>query len=101
MSTADTYRNNGNCELCHRKVALTLHHLIPRKLHRRNFFKKNYTRQQLQCGIKICRVCHSGIHRLYDEMTLGKKLNTLELLKADVAVSRHVAWVAKQKHATS
>lgn len=88
------------CELCSRCTALTWHHLIPRKLHRRNFFKKKYSRQALQARIKLCRSCHRGIHKLYDEMTLGKQLNSVEKLRADQSVMKHVSWVAKQKVVT-
>ena len=90
---------SGICELCARNTMLTRHHLIPRKLHRRNFFKKSYTREELQRGVQICRPCHSGIHRLYDEMTLGKQLNTIDKLRADTSIAKHAAWVARQKRA--
>jgi len=86
----------GQCLLCQRESHLTFHHLIPRKLHRRNHFKKHYNKAALNQGIMICRACHSGIHRLYDEMTLGKQFNTLEALQHDEALAKHVAWVAKQ-----
>lgn len=85
------------CALCQRQCALTYHHLIPRKLHRRTFFKKHVAKVQLQAGIHICRPCHSGLHKLYDEQHLGKNLNTLQALQEDPAIARHVAWVAKQK----
>lgn len=85
------------CSLCQRPVALTFHHLVPKKVHRRKRFQKAYTRDQLNAGIHICRRCHNGIHRLYDEMTLAEQFNTLELLRADEAIQRHVNWVAKQK----
>lgn len=45
----------------------------------------------------ICRRCHSGLHKLYDEMTLAKQFNTLEALRNDPALQKHCAWVAKQK----
>jgi 5-methylcytosine-specific restriction endonuclease McrA len=86
-----------NCCLCNRQCALTFHHLIPRKVHRRTFYRKNFTREALAKGIFVCRQCHKGIHKLYDEMTLAKSLNTLELLQADTALAKHVLWVAKQK----
>lgn len=89
--------SNGPCALCHRHCALTFHHLIPRKLHRRTFFQKNASKEERQAGIYICRPCHSGLHKLYDEVQLGKNLNTLDALQADEAIARHVAWVAKQK----
>lgn len=85
------------CVLCQRKVALTFHHLIPRKIHRRNHFKKHYSKETLNEGIWICRKCHSGLHRLYDEMTLAKRFHSLNQLLEDDAVQRHVAWVQKQK----
>ena len=88
------------CQLCDRLVPLTFHHLIPKKVHRRAFFQKNFSREQLNCGILICRACHSGIHRLYDEMHLAKYLNSLDQLQADPQIQRHVQWVAKQHYRT-
>ncbi|MGY6632118.1 MAG: hypothetical protein ACXIUL_14060 [Wenzhouxiangella sp.] len=85
------------CVLCQRQVALTFHHLVPRKVHRRARFKKHLSEEQRQAGIMICHLCHRGLHKLYDEMTLATRLNTLEKLQADEAVQRHVDWVAKQK----
>lgn len=88
------------CPLCHRQVALTFHHLIPKKVHARNFFKKKYKKDELRDGIMICRLCHNGLHDLYDEMTLGKTFNTLDAISADPALSKHFNWVAKQKAGT-
>lgn len=85
------------CTLCGRHVALTFHHLIPRKVHRRARFQKRLSEEQRQHGIMICRLCHRGLHKLYDEMTLATQLNTLEKIQADEAMQRHVEWVAKQK----
>ena len=90
-------RKHGPCALCQRETTLTFHHLIPRKMHRRARFRKEHEREALNRGIDICGRCHKGVHRLHDEMTLGRDLNTLEALAADPAVARHVAWVAKQK----
>lgn len=87
----------GICPLCHRSCNLTFHHLIPKKVHRRNYFKKNYSKQDLSLGVDICRLCHSGIHDLYDQMTLGKTLYTAELLKQDFRIQKHATWVGKQK----
>jgi len=89
--------SNTCCALCDRQTSLTAHHLIPRKLHRRKWFTKNYTRQELQCVVLLCRDCHVGVHKLYDEMKLAKTLNTLEKLRADKAVMKHVQWVSKRR----
>jgi hypothetical protein len=87
----------GRCSLCDRTTPLTFHHLIPRKVHRRTSFQKNYARSRLARGIDICRLCHDGIHDLYDEMTLARFLRTPAQLRNDPRIRKHVAWVRKQK----
>ncbi|ARN75300.1 hypothetical protein [Oceanicoccus sagamiensis] len=86
----------GSCPLCQRQTNLTFHHLIPKKMHRRSFFKKHYKRQQLAAGIYICRQCHTGIHTLFTEMTLAKELNTVKQLRQNKALNKHCRWVARQ-----
>ena len=85
------------CPLCRRQVKLTFHHLKPKKVHRRNFFRKNFSKKELNEGVLICRTCHSGIHRFYDEMHLAQKLDTLEKLQQDDQIQNHARWVSKQK----
>ncbi len=87
----------GVCALCGRHTHLSFHHLIPRKLHRRAHFRKHYQREELSRGVNICRLCHDGIHALYDEMTLARSLRTITDLKADARIRRHAAWVRKQR----
>lgn len=93
--------NPGNpinrCELCGRKRPLTFHHLIPRKMHRRTRFQNEHTRMELARGIEICRICHDGIHDLYDEMTLARRLNSREALLRDDQLRQHVQWAARQR----
>jgi hypothetical protein len=36
-----------HCELCGREAPLTFHHLVPRKMHRRTYFRKHYSREEL------------------------------------------------------
>lgn len=88
---------HGICPLCQREVTLTFHHLTPKKLHRRKFYRKRMDRLERNRGIAICRLCHDGIHDIYDESTLGKHFNSLEKLQQDAALQRHFAWVARQK----
>lgn len=87
----------GPCALCQREVSLTFHHLIPRKLHKRRRFTRQYSREQLNAGIMICQRCHKGLHKLYSETELGSRLNNLQTLHEDVAIAKHITWVAKQK----
>lgn len=88
---------SGRCPFCGREVPLTFHHLIPRKLHRRARFRKHYTRDELNRGIQVCRLCHDGIHDLYDEIQLADAFATVESLLEDEALQRHFAWVARQR----
>ena len=85
------------CPLCRRPGPLTFHHLIPKKLHRRKRFRKRYSRDELAQGVHICRLCHNGVHRLFDEMTLGQEMNTLQRLQENEALQKHVRWVSKQR----
>ncbi|MEM6838522.1 MAG: hypothetical protein AAF609_16910 [Cyanobacteria bacterium P01_C01_bin.120] len=87
----------GECPLCGRWLQLTFHHLIPKKLHRRTRFKKNYSKTELNQGVWVCRLCHDGIHDHYDEMALAKHFPTLESIQTDPNIRRHAEWVAKQK----
>jgi hypothetical protein len=76
---------------------LTFHHLIPRKLHRRKGFARTYSKEQLNAGLMLCGKCHKGIHKLYTELELGSRFNSAEALLQDPLITRHVAWVARQK----
>ncbi|NMH60810.1 HNH endonuclease [Alteromonas ponticola] len=91
-----TQNKVGVCPCCHRRAYLTFHHLIPKKMHRRTFFRKN-KKEEFDEGIMICRQCHNGIHKFYSEMELAKRLNSLAAILADELLAVHFAWVAKQK----
>jgi|SaaInl5LU_22_DNA_1037371.scaffolds.fasta_scaffold49960_3 hypothetical protein len=93
----DMSKRIGICPCCERKTRLTFHHLIPKKMHRRTYFKKHVPREIREQGILVCRQCHSGIHRFYDEMTLAKQFNSLTLIKDDAQLNAFFMWVAKQR----
>ena len=90
---------HGPCPACHRHTGLSFHHLIPRKMHRRNYFKKHFSREQLSLGIYLCRQCHDGIHDRFDEITLAKRFSDPDILLAEPELQTHFAWVGKQRHA--
>ena len=96
----ENYDQTQRCQLCHRltKRGTTEHHLIPRTCHSNKWFKKNFTRQQMQTTISVCRECHGAIHRFVPrEKDLGKHFNTIELLLAHEEIAKFVLWVSKQK----
>lgn len=86
-----------HCMLCDKQRKLTLHHLIPKKVHKRNFFILNYTNKDLAQCIDICNTCHNGIHKLYSEEYLAKNLYTLKKLMSDDRIFKYVEWSSKQK----
>ncbi len=82
------------CELCERENVLTFHHLIPVSLHKNKWFKKNYTKEELNKGIYICKEdCHKEIHKLISEKELGRSFNTLEKLKRHSKVKKYIKWL--------
>jgi predicted metal-binding protein len=83
----------GVCLTCHRHTALTKHHLIPKKRHK----KQVHDESMLNEVIFICRQCHDGIHDFYDERTLAVCFNSLEKLLDDEALKKHFLWVSKCK----
>jgi len=88
------------CLLCERtpKKGTTEHHLIPRTCHRNKWFKKNFTRDQMQATVSLCRDCHNAVHRFEPkEKDLGRYYYTLELLKSHPQISKFVTWASKQK----
>ena len=91
---------DNRCVCCRRAVKLTFHHLLPKKIHRRARFRKTMSKNQLNEGIYVCRLCHRGIHRCYDEMTLATRFSSLAELLADETLTNHFLWVSKQKETT-
>lgn len=85
----------GTCATCHRHTALTKHHLIPKKRHKKNITDKS----ALDEIVFICRQCHNGIHDFYDERTLAEHFHTLEKLCEDDKLHKHFLWVSKCKKA--
>lgn len=85
------------CPFCRRSLSLTFHHLVPRKLHRRPRFRRQYSREALGRGIYVCRDCHDAIHRSYDEMALAQGFDVPEKLAADPALQRHFTWLSRQR----
>ena len=86
------------CRLCGSDRLLTFHHLIPKRCHRNKWFRKNFTKEEMQQrGIVLCRKCHSFIHNHFTEKQLGRELNTLEKLQANELIRNHAAWSKKQQ----
>ncbi|MGE0710466.1 MAG: hypothetical protein AB7N76_09880 [Planctomycetota bacterium] len=87
----------NTCELCGRERELTFHHLIPRTLHTNKWFKKTFSREEMNRGLDLCRDCHSAIHTFIpSEKELGRAYDTREKLLAHEPLARYVAWVSRE-----
>lgn len=81
------------CALCSLERPLTFHHLIPKKNHSNKWFKKRYTRHEMQTrGIYVCQPCHSYIHSVIGEKELGRKFNSPEALLGHELIARFVEF---------
>jgi len=89
---------SSKCLLCEcENEPLTKHHLIPSNLHKNKWFKKRYSREELQQVIMVCRPCHSAIHRFIpNNKVLARDYHSLEKLQAHQALQRFVEW--RKKH---
>ena len=85
------------CQLCDRENVVNFHHFIPRTLHKNKWFKKNFTRKEMMCGIDLCKHdCHKEIHKLISEKELGRYYYTKSLLLSHPTVRGYVKWVKNQ-----
>lgn len=98
LRTPSKRQQQTHCELCCRRQPLTFHHLIPRKNHRKGYFQRHFSKDELsRRGLMLCRLCHRHLHRLYDEGELGRRLNTKEAILAEPEMQRFLAWAKKQR----
>lgn len=85
------------CVLCQRNEPLTKHHLIPANLHKNKWFKKRFTKVELQEVIMVCRPCHNAIHRFIpNNKVLAREYDSLDKLLTHEGLIRFVEW--RQSH---
>ncbi|RDJ35403.1 MAG: hypothetical protein DWQ19_11345 [Crenarchaeota archaeon] len=98
MDTSDQKGSSIICELCEVEEAYNFHHLIPKKVHKRKWFKKTYTKQTMSEGLDVCKGCHKCIHNAVpDESVLGKEFNTKEKLLSHPKIKKYVDWKNRRK----
>ena len=85
----------GTCELCRRDgVALTRHHLIPRKYHANKKLKKRFTREEMHSNVLLlCRPCHSHIHAILTEKEMAEQFHTFRSLLEHPEVQDFIEWL--------
>ena len=90
--------DDGRCLLCEQPSHLTFHHLVPKQLHGKRQVRLRYSAQALRHhGIWICRACHTFLHATFDARTLATHLDSLDALRVEPAVMRHLTWASKQR----
>lgn len=95
-SIANMERELPICELCEREVpGTTRHHLIPRTVHSNKWFKKRFTRLEMEETVDLCRDCHRQIHLFFSAKDLGREYNTIEKLRLNEKVEKFVTWLQK------
>jgi hypothetical protein len=87
----------GVCPVCTRELELTAHHLIPKTLHSTKWYQKNFTKEQMDEVVYVCRLCHNGLHQFISEKEMGREYNTLEKLLSHEKVINFIPWAKKQK----
>ncbi|RIB16849.1 hypothetical protein C2G38_1911280, partial [Gigaspora rosea] len=86
----------GTCELCHRRMPLTFHHLIPRAVHKRVIKKGLFTKDEcLTRGTNICRPCHSACHKMISHEQMAYEYNSVDKLLEHEGVIKFVTWASK------
>ena len=99
---------DGACELCGRtSLPLTFHHLVPKSTH------DKYAKKACCCpglpegstpskaflrsyGARLCRPCHSVVHRLAPNSVLAARYNTVDALRAAPAVAKWTEYAASR-----
>ena len=89
---------SGACALCEREASdITEHHLIPRTTHKKKRFKTKHTVEAMRHTEPFCQPCHRAVHQFYTEKELADNFYTIDLLRADEKIAKHVDWVKKQR----
>jgi len=81
--TADLNQSALICPICARPIPdaqKDAHHLVPKS-------RGGKTTEYLH------RICHRQIHALFDENELARNLNTADVLRAQPAMQKFIAWV--------
>lgn len=105
LYTKDCMRNmgtktlevNGRCEMCGRNnLIVTAHHLVPKTTHTSKYVKKNFSDEQMNITVDLCKACHKTVHATFTEKELARSYNTLDALTRAENISKFVKWVRKQ-----
>ncbi|CAG7852748.1 SubName: Full=Uncharacterized protein {ECO:0000313/EMBL:CCA74432.1} [Serendipita indica DSM 11827] len=86
-----------NCEICHRDVPLTYHHLIPRSTHDKVLRRKWHPPEMLNVVAWLCRPCHTAVHRSAPNEDLARYYYSVELLMERESIQRWAQYASRQR----
>jgi len=87
----------GVCELCKREeIEITAHHLVPKTTHSSKYVKKNFSVEQMNTTVDLCKACHKTVHATFTEKELSRSYHTLSLLNQSEPIYKFAKWVRKQ-----
>jgi hypothetical protein len=89
----------GTCELCGRfATTLSEHHLIPRSKHKNKRVRKIFSLEEMRTRkFDFCHPCHKGVHIFFSEKELALEYNSIEMLRAEPRIAKHIEWVRSQR----
>jgi len=87
----------GVCELCEREpIEITAHHLVPKTTHGNKYVKKNFSVEEMNTTVNLCKACHKTVHATFTEKELSRSYFTFDSLRNDEMIVKFVNWVRKQ-----
>lgn len=90
-------QQTGCCELCHRAMIVTKHHLIPRTRHKNKRNKRLFDRDEVKHRVAwLCRPCHNHVHNMLTNKQLELEYNTLESLATHPEIAKFAQWISNK-----
>ena len=92
-------RRHGTCECCERfDHDISEHHLIPRTTHRNKRVRRMFSLEEMRARkADVCQPCHKAVHLFWTEKQLALDVNTLDAIRSDPRMQKHIEWAAKQR----
>lgn len=95
------FRRRGYCSLCHCPNRLSVHHMVPRLILKRN---KNHGKIKINVSkhlVELCSPCHGELHRLWGHRQLSNDCDTVDKILAAEEMQSYLTWKRKKERSTA
>lgn len=95
------FRRRGFCSLCHCPNRLSVHHMVPRLILKRN---KNHGKTKINVSkhlVELCSPCHHELHRLWGHRQLSNDCDTVDKILAAEEMQSYLTWKRKKERSTA